>query len=79
MRKLLLVVCCLAYSVAVAQTPSSSQLMYVGTLDKKLLVIDEGKEAVVGEIQLTVTCKQTYTSFHSALSSYLPAFVATFL
>jgi len=52
MRKLLLVVCCLAYSMAVAQTPPSSQLMYVGTLDKKLLVIDENKEAVVGEIPL---------------------------
>jgi DNA-binding beta-propeller fold protein YncE len=51
MRKLLLVVCCLAYSMAVAQTPSSP-LMYVGTLDKKLLIIDENKEAVVGEIPL---------------------------
>jgi hypothetical protein len=35
--------------VAFAQKP---QLMYIGTLDKKLLVIDENKEDVVGEIQL---------------------------
>ena len=48
MRKLLLVVCCLVYSLAAAQTPG--QLMYVGTLDKKLLIIDEGKEEVVGEV-----------------------------
>jgi hypothetical protein len=26
--------------------------MYIGTIDKKLLIIDEGKEAVVGEIPL---------------------------
>ena len=51
MRKLMLVVCCLACSVAAAQT-SSERLMYVGTLDKKLLIIDEGKEEVVGEISL---------------------------
>jgi DNA-binding beta-propeller fold protein YncE len=51
MRKLLLVVCCLVYSLAAAQTPPS-QLMYVGTLDKKLLILDEAKEEVVGEIQL---------------------------
>ena len=31
---------------------SAAQLMYVGTLDKKLLVIDEDKQAVVGEIPL---------------------------
>src|SRR5881296_4040114 len=51
MRKLLLVVYCLIYSMARGQT-SSERLMYVGTLDKKLLVIDEEKEAVVGEIPL---------------------------
>jgi DNA-binding beta-propeller fold protein YncE len=50
MRKLLLVVCCLVYSLAAAQTPG--QMMYVGTLDKKLLIIDEGKEEVVGEVPL---------------------------
>jgi DNA-binding beta-propeller fold protein YncE len=50
MRKLLLVVCCLVPGLAAAQTPD--QLMYVGTLDKKLLIIDEGKEAVVGEVPL---------------------------
>src|SRR6516165_1558321 len=51
MRKLLLVVCCLLYSMAAAgQTPA--RLMYVGTLDKKLLIIDEDKEAVAGEVPL---------------------------
>jgi hypothetical protein len=30
----------------------AAQLMYIGTLDKKLLVIDEDKEEVVGEIEL---------------------------
>jgi len=50
MRKLLLVVCCLVYSLAAAQTPG--QMMYVGTLDKRLLIIDEGKEEVVGEVPL---------------------------
>jgi DNA-binding beta-propeller fold protein YncE len=36
-----------------AQTASSSgPLMYVGTLDKKLLVIDEGKQEVVDQISL---------------------------
>ena len=52
MRKLLLIVCCLAYSMADAQTLPSARLMYVGTIDKKLLILDELKEAVVGEIQL---------------------------
>jgi hypothetical protein len=52
MRKFLLVVCCLAYSMTANGQSASSQLMYVGTLDKKLLIIDEGKEAVSGEIQL---------------------------
>ena len=51
MKKLLLAVCCLIYSMARGQT-SSERLMYVGTLDKKLLVIDEVKEEVVGEIPL---------------------------
>src|SRR5215467_11625272 len=51
MRKLTLVVCCLVYSMAAAQVPSS-RLMYVGTLDKKLLIIDENKEEVVCEIPL---------------------------
>ncbi len=52
MRKLFLVVCCLVYSTVAGQTPPSETLMYVGTLDKKLLVIDEAKEDVVGEIPL---------------------------
>jgi DNA-binding beta-propeller fold protein YncE len=36
--------------VAAGQTPA--RLMYVGTLDKKLLIIDEDKEAVAGEVPL---------------------------
>jgi WD40 repeat protein len=59
MRKLMFLVCCMAFvvcclessSVAVAQT-SSERLMYIGTVDKKLLIIDEDKEEVVGEIPL---------------------------
>jgi DNA-binding beta-propeller fold protein YncE len=35
------------------QSLHAEQLMYVGTLDKKLLVFDEDKEEVVGEIPLT--------------------------
>src|SRR5215469_14672681 len=45
----------LALSLPVAvysQAVSSGQFMYIGTLDKKLLVIDENKEDVVGEIPL---------------------------
>src|ERR1051326_2456221 len=52
MRKLFLVVCCLAYSMAVSGQTRSGPLMYVGTLDKKLVILDEDKEAVVGEIPL---------------------------
>ena len=62
MRKLLLVVCCLVYSLAVAQTPSA-RLMYVGTLDKKLLIMDEDKDAVVGEIPLGGIPRTTVLSF----------------
>jgi DNA-binding beta-propeller fold protein YncE len=38
--------------VASGQAVSSGQLMYIGTLDKKLLVIDENKEDVVAQIPL---------------------------
>src|ERR1700733_4061835 len=38
--------------VRAADGDASAHLMYVGTLDHKLLVFDEDKEAVVGEIQL---------------------------
>jgi hypothetical protein len=38
--------------VAYGQAVSSGQFMYIGTLDKKLLVLDENKEDVVGEIPL---------------------------
>ncbi len=37
---------------AFGQMASSGQLMYIGTLDKKLLVIDENKEEVVGMVPL---------------------------
>ena len=40
---------CLA---APSQTVSSGHLMYIGTLDKKLLVFDEDREEVVNQIQL---------------------------
>ena len=51
MRKLgLTILFTLLCRMAAAQT--SGQLMYVGTLDKKLLVIDEVREEVVGEIPL---------------------------
>src|SRR5215475_6189872 len=62
MRKLLLLVCCLVYSLATAQTPSA-RLMYVGTLDKKLLILDEDKEAVAGEIPLGGIPRTTALSF----------------
>ena len=53
MRKLFLVLYCVfVCSIAAGQTPSSNQLMYVGTLDKKLLVIDEAKEEVIDEVPL---------------------------
>lgn len=45
---LTLVVC----SAAFGQMASSGQFMYIGTLDKKLLIIDEDKEAVVDTIPL---------------------------
>jgi DNA-binding beta-propeller fold protein YncE len=37
---------------ASAQAVSSGHLMYVGTLDKKLLVFDEDREEVIGSIEL---------------------------
>ena len=40
-----------AAALVCAQSPSG-QFMYIGTLDKKLLVIDEEKESVVDQIQL---------------------------
>src|SRR5881296_4234385 len=53
MRKLFLVFYCVfVCSIAAGQTPSANQLMYVGTLDKKLLVIDEAKEEVIDEVPL---------------------------
>ena len=36
----------------ISQTATSDGLMYIGTLDNKLLVIDEDKEEVVGEIPM---------------------------
>jgi hypothetical protein len=35
-----------------APAAKASQLMYIGTLDKKLLVIDEDKEEIVGQVPL---------------------------
>ena len=42
---------CLIVRAADTEAPHG-HLMYVGTLDHKLLVFDEDKEAIVGEIQL---------------------------
>src|SRR6185436_332638 len=39
-------------STAMAALSASGQFMYIGTLDKKLLVIDENKEEVVDTIPL---------------------------
>jgi hypothetical protein len=39
-------------SLLPAQAVSSGHLMYIGTLDKKLLILDEDKEDVVGQIDL---------------------------
>jgi len=63
MRKLLLVVTCLVYSMTAAGQTPSGPLMYVGTLDKKLLILDEAREAVVGEIQLGGIPRTTALSF----------------
>jgi hypothetical protein len=54
MKRLLPVVLTLVVSGLVSvPAASAEQLMYVGTLDKKLLVIDETKEEVIDQIQLT--------------------------
>jgi DNA-binding beta-propeller fold protein YncE len=47
----------------VAAGQSQARLMYVGTLDKKLLIIDEDKESVVGEIPLGGIPRTTALSF----------------
>ncbi len=53
MKWLVLVLSALALCPAAsAQMASSGQFMYIGTLDKKLLVIDEDKEEVVDAIAL---------------------------
>jgi WD40 repeat protein len=48
--------------VRAADTGTTPNLMYVGTLDHKLLVFDEDKEAVVGEIQLAGVPRTTVLS-----------------
>src|SRR5688572_19979743 len=54
MKKLFvpLLLAIVASGIAAAQGVSSGQFMYIGTLDKKLLVIDENKEDIVDQIQL---------------------------
>lgn len=53
MKKLISVLLSLAAcSAAFAQGVSTGQLMYIGTLDKKLLVIDETKGEVIDQIAL---------------------------
>jgi hypothetical protein len=63
MRKLLLVVCCLTYSMMAAGQSPSGPVMYVGTLDKKLLALDENSGAIVAEIQLGGIPRTTALSF----------------
>src|ERR1700674_2875947 len=48
-------------SLALAQRPGPG-LAYIGTLDKKLLIYDENKEEVVGEIPLQGIPRQTALS-----------------
>jgi len=53
MKKLVPVLLSLALAgLIAAPAAKASQLMYIGTLDKKLLVIDEDKEEIVGEVPL---------------------------
>jgi len=53
MKTLAIVLIAFGASIAAsAQTTSAGHLMYIGTLDKKLLVFDEDREEVVGEIPL---------------------------
>jgi len=53
MKKLVPVLLSLALAGLIAgQAAKASQLMYIGTLDKKLLVIDEDKEEVVDQLPL---------------------------
>jgi hypothetical protein len=55
-------VLCWAPSLAAQRPPSLAGLAYIGTLDKKLLVYDENKEDVVGEIPLQGIPRQTALS-----------------
>ena len=53
---------CWAPSLAAQPSTSAAGLAYIGTLDKKLLVYDENKEEVVGEIPLQGIARQTVLS-----------------
>ena len=59
---LLLVTLCGVSPLAAQTSVSVSGLAYIGTLDKKLLIYDENKEAVVGEIPLQGIPRQTILS-----------------
>src|SRR5271155_3683829 len=50
---------CWVTALAAQTTNSSAGLAYIGTLDKKLLIYDENKEEVVGEIPLQGIPRQT--------------------
>jgi len=53
MKKIFAIALSLALGgVICGHTARAGQLMYIGTLDKKLLVIDEDKEEIVGEVPL---------------------------
>jgi len=42
-----------AHGVVSGQAARAGNLMYIGTLDKKLLILDEDKEEIVDQVQLT--------------------------
>lgn len=46
------IIASLALAASLPSAIQAARLMYIGTLDKKLLIIDEEKEEIVGEIQL---------------------------
>src|ERR1700729_77856 len=50
---------CWAPSLGAQTANSSAGMAYIGTLDKKLLIYDENKEEVVGEIALQGIPRQT--------------------
>lgn len=50
---------CWAFSATAQTLSSGAHLAYIGTLDKKLLIYDEDKEEIVGQIELQGIPRQT--------------------